>query len=177
MFHWVLALESLTLTLIPPMFFFSFLYYTDIVSITFVLGMIYYALKKHFFVSSSFGFFSVLMRQTNIVWVGIVFCHIALTHIASHRQKKVPEALKYNDLVKATIGLLSDALKRPRNFLADFKFVIQNLWSFIVVLISFIAFVFANGSIVVGDKSAHEANLHLVQVSDIFSSQGDSFNN
>lgn len=166
MFHWVLALESLTLTLIPPMFFFSFLYYTDIVSITFVLAMIYCSLKGHFVVSSGCGFLSVLMRQTNIVWVGIVFCHIAITHIASHRQKKVPEALSYEDLWNASIGLLSDAVKRPRKFLVDFKFVIQNLWSFILLLASFVAFVLANGSIVVGDKSAHEASLHLVQVND-----------
>lgn len=164
MFHWVLALESLTLTLIPPLYFFSFLYYTDILSITFVLAMIFFALKQHYFVSSLFGLGSVLMRQTNVVWVGIVFCHIAITHIASHRQKKVPESLRSEDLLKSAVGLVTDLVRRPRSFLVDFKFVVQNLWSFILVLTAFAAFVFANGSIVVGDKSAHEANLHLAQV-------------
>lgn len=164
MFHWVLALESLTITLLPPMYFFSFLYYTDIVSITFVLAMIFYALKKHFFVSSCFGFAAVLMRQTNIVWVGVIFCHIAVTHIAGHRQRKVPEMLKYEDLLKAAVGLISDAVKRPKLFLLDLRFVIEQLWSYILVLLGFIVFVFTNGSIVVGDKSAHEANIHLTQV-------------
>ena len=164
MFHWVLALESLTISLLPPMYFFSFLYYTDILSITFVLAMILCALKTHYFISSVFGFFSVLMRQTNIIWVGIMFAHIAITHIAGHRQKKVPDALKSEDLLKAGLGLVRDLVKRPRAFLADFKFVVQNLWSFILVLVGFVAFVFVNGSIVVGDKSAHEANLHLPQV-------------
>lgn len=168
MFHWVLALESLTLTLLPPMYFFSFLYYTDILAITFVLAMIFCALKQHYFASSVFGFCSVLMRQTNVVWVGIVFCHIAITYIASHRQKKVPEALRSEDLFRAGLGLLSDLLKRPKHFLMDLKFVVQNLWGFILVLGAFVAFIFANGSIVVGDKSAHEANLHLAQVRESF---------
>lgn len=164
MFHWVLALESLTMTLIPPMYFFSFLYYTDILAITFVLAMIYSALKDHFFMSSCFGIGSVLMRQTNIVWVGIVFCHIAITHIASRRQRKVPEALKSEDLFRAAISLFSDLIRRPKSFLVDLTYVVQNLWSFIIVLAAFVAFVLANGSVVVGDKSAHEANLHLAQV-------------
>lgn len=164
MFHWVLALESLTITLLPPMYFFSFLYYTDILSITFVLALIYFALKSHFFVSSCFGFASVLMRQTNIVWVGVIFCHIAITHIASHRRKKVPEALKYEDIFRAGLSLVTDSFRRPRYFMADLVFVIQHLWSYILVLLAFIFFVFANGSIVVGDKSAHEANVHLPQV-------------
>lgn len=164
MVHWVLALESLTIATLPPMFFFSFLYYTDILSITFVLAMICFALKKHFFASSCMGLFSVAMRQTNIVWVGVMFCHIALTHIASHRQRKVPEALQSKDLLAATFGLIGDLFKRPRAFLRDFKFVIQNLWGFIVIMTSFVAFVITNGSIVVGDKTAHEAKLHLAQV-------------
>lgn len=33
-----------------------------------------------------------------------------------------------------------------------------------MVLLMFVVFVFVNGSIVVGDKSAHEAALHLPQV-------------
>lgn len=75
------------------MYLFAHLYYTDILSITTVLGMILYNLKhKHnvaaifgIFLMKSFenkvyfsceilnvsGFASVMMRQTNIVWVGM----------------------------------------------------------------------------------------------------------
>lgn len=164
MFHWVLALESLTISLLPPMFFFTFLYYTDILSITFVLAMTFFALKNHHFSASFFGLCSVLMRQTNIVWVAVIFGHVVLSHIASHRRKKVPDVLTYDDLFQTIRGLLTDIFKRPGNFLSDFKFVVTNFWGYLVVLAGFVAFVINNGSIVVGDKSAHEANLHLPQV-------------
>lgn len=45
------------------------------------------------------------------------------------------------------------------------------LLGYIVVIVTFIGFVFMNGSIVVGDKSAHEAAMHLPQVKMSFSSQ------
>lgn len=164
MFHWILALETLTIVLLPPMFFFSFLYYTDILSITFVLGMIYFAFKTRYFISSCFGFWSVLMRQTNIVWVGVIFCHIALSQVAKRRQRKVPEALKYEDLLETTVGLITDAVLRPKSFFIDLKLVVTLLWSYILLIVAFIGFVVHNGSIVVGDKSAHEATIHLTQV-------------
>lgn len=42
------------------------------------------------------------------------------------------------------------------------------LFGYILVILLFVAFVWVNGSIVVGDKSAHEAALHLPQVSFYF---------
>lgn len=48
------------------------------------------------------------------------------------------------------------------------RLLVAYLFGYILVLISFIAFVLINGSIVVGDKNAHEAAIHLPQV--IFSS-------
>lgn len=167
MFHWVLALETLTLTLLPPLYFFSFLYYTDIVSITFVLAMVYYSLKQRYLWSSVFGLGSVLMRQTNIVWVGIIFAQAALDNIASVRRKKVPEALKSEDLFRTVLDLLKDTYTRPRHFLNEILLIVRSFWGFIVVLASFVAFVIVNGSIVVGDKSAHEATPHFAQVINI----------
>lgn len=43
--------------------------------------------------------------------------------------------------------------------------VVRQCCYYIVIILPFVAFVFINGSIVVGDKSAHEASLHLPQVS------------
>lgn len=39
-----------------------------------------------------------------------------------------------------------------------------HLFGYILVILLFIAFIVWNGSIVVGDKSAHEAAIHLPQV-------------
>ena len=38
------------------------------------------------------------------------------------------------------------------------------LWPYIIVVFSFLTFVFKNGSIVVGDKSHHQASFHLPQL-------------
>lgn len=43
------------------------------------------------------------------------------------------------------------------------------LIGYISVIISFIAFVYVNGSIVIGDKSAHEAAIHFPQVNTMLS--------
>lgn len=44
------------------------------------------------------------------------------------------------------------------------RLLVAYLFGYILVIMSFIAFVVFNGSIVVGDKSAHEAAIHLPQV-------------
>jgi hypothetical protein len=43
--------------------------------------------------------------------------------------------------------------------------VITQFYGYLAVLMSFLIFLKWNGSIVVGDKSAHEASIHLPQVS------------
>lgn len=55
------------------MYLFAHLYYTDILSLTAVLGLILYNLKQRHNIATIFGFFSVLVRQTNIVWVALTF--------------------------------------------------------------------------------------------------------
>lgn len=44
------------------------------------------------------------------------------------------------------------------------RLLVVYLFGYISVMLSFIAFVLWNGSIVVGDKTAHAAALHLPQV-------------
>lgn len=68
----MMALDTLTIAVLPPMYFFAHLYYTDISSITTILGMILFSLKSKHNFSAIFGIASVLMRQTNIVWVALI---------------------------------------------------------------------------------------------------------
>lgn len=44
------------------------------------------------------------------------------------------------------------------------KLLVSHLFGYLVVLVGFGLFVLWNGSIVVGDKQAHEASLHIPQV-------------
>lgn len=55
------------------MYLFAHLYYTDILSLTAVLGLILFNLKQRHNLATILGFLSVFMRQTNIVWVAMTF--------------------------------------------------------------------------------------------------------
>lgn len=87
-----IAVESFILSILPPMYLFVHLYYTDVLSITTVLAMLLFNLKQRHNIAAIFGnalvwkknrfpdnnnllpstgLLSVLMRQTNIVWVGM----------------------------------------------------------------------------------------------------------
>ncbi|KAF7845496.1 dol-P-Glc:Glc(2)Man(9)GlcNAc(2)-PP-Dol alpha-1,2-glucosyltransferase isoform X1 [Senna tora] len=77
-------LHAVVLSLYPLHWFFAFLYYTDVASVTTVLSMYLACLKKNYWLSGLIGAFSVVIRQTNIIWVLFVACtsiiEIAMTH-------------------------------------------------------------------------------------------------
>ncbi|KAF6137773.1 hypothetical protein GIB67_040481 [Kingdonia uniflora] len=68
------TLRSIVLSLYPLHWFFTFLYYTDVASLTLVLAMYLLCLKRHYQLSSLFGALAILIRQTNVVWVLLVAC-------------------------------------------------------------------------------------------------------
>lgn len=63
------AHEAITMSVLPPLYFFSHLYYTDTLALTMVLLFYNYWQQEAHLPASVFGAASVLMRQTNIVWV------------------------------------------------------------------------------------------------------------
>ncbi|KXJ78683.1 hypothetical protein RP20_CCG003726 [Aedes albopictus] len=67
-----LLLESISLATLPPLYFFTHLYYTDVLSVTMVLTMVYFSLKGMHNWGGIAAFMAILMRQTNVVWVGMV---------------------------------------------------------------------------------------------------------
>lgn len=90
------ALDAITLGTLPPLYFFSHLYYTDTLSLTTVLLLYYYWHKESHLQAAVFGkcyllflyycfifsllaaAASVLVRQTNVVWVAMSFAIMAL---------------------------------------------------------------------------------------------------
>ncbi|XP_057459005.1 dol-P-Glc:Glc(2)Man(9)GlcNAc(2)-PP-Dol alpha-1,2-glucosyltransferase isoform X2 [Lotus japonicus] len=81
-------LQAVVLSLYPLHWFFTFLYYTDVASVTAVLAMYLASLKKNYWFSALIGGFSVVIRQTNIIWVLFVACSgiidISLMHGKDH---------------------------------------------------------------------------------------------
>ncbi|KAJ8537799.1 hypothetical protein K7X08_014339 [Anisodus acutangulus] len=68
------TLRTIVLALYPLHWFFTFLYYTDVASLTAVLASYLMSLKKKYFLSSLVGALAVLIRQTNIIWVFFIAC-------------------------------------------------------------------------------------------------------
>lgn len=62
------------------------------------------------------------------------------------------------------LSVLGFYFKRVYLIPKQFKLLASYLIGYILVLLAFVTFVLVNGSIVVGDKHAHEAALHLPQV-------------
>lgn len=75
---WELAHEAFNVCLFPPLFFFSGLYYTDVLS-TLVVVVAYLAFQRGAggesvgggLVTYGLGLVGLVMRQTNIFWVGV----------------------------------------------------------------------------------------------------------
>lgn len=181
------VIQALSLTLLPPLYFFSHVYYTDTLSLTFLLLFSRFCFTyKYKFPILLFGAMSVFMRQTNIAWVALLFGHKVLDMLIKSSRvfgNKYITNIKLSKNSYLAQDVDSSKLKRYYNtadvyyalryhlntlFVTFFKFLSLQDWLILIthsiLLISFAIFVFINGSIVVGDKSAHEATLHLPQL-------------
>lgn len=118
----------------PLLFFFGFLFYTDVWSTIFVL--LCFA-SPNAFVSALWGAVSVTFRQTNIVWVAFA---------AAHR----------------IAGRTSDGTLRQ--YLINAVHALDVTIPFGAVGVAFVAFVSINGGITMGDKANHEVSINLPQI-------------
>ncbi|EPS62705.1 hypothetical protein M569_12083, partial [Genlisea aurea] len=180
--------RALVLSLYPLHWFFTFLYYTDVASLTAVLAMYLLALKHKYFFSSLIGAFSVLIRQTNIIWMLFVACAGVIDFTESHskhRSESVEFSSSKEDPNSSTSHGGASKLRRRRTrevpnrhgnictpnvlvptapsagLVDEVQHTIIILWNhfwdllvafspFFVVFTGFIAFVWWNGSIVLG---------------------------
>jgi len=72
----------------PILYFFNFLYYTDVGGTFFVFLMYWLSLRSHFKSSAVSAIFAVAFRQTNIVWVGFTCVSITLSFYNKKKEKK-----------------------------------------------------------------------------------------
>jgi alpha-1,2-glucosyltransferase len=171
---------ALALNLFPLNYFFQYLYYTDNGSTFFCLLAYYQHLRKRQNIAAIVGCVAVLYRQTNIVW--IVF-YMALTLLINARNL-VDKAVKDGNSTRLS-WLMRYMIETPEQrqqhnlFTAihmdskQIKVLLGNLfellgsrtiWPYFQVICSFGLFVYANKGIVVGDRSNHEASLHVTQL-------------
>ncbi|GAB6026302.1 glucosyltransferase [Chamberlinius hualienensis] len=164
---WHCSLTILTLATFPTLYFFTFLYYTDVGSTFFVLFTYLLTLKKCYTLSAAIGAISLFFRQTNIVWVG--FCALLASNdlLLKYEGKELKSYDKSSwKYIKVTfiawLGLLLNTKRRNYSyFLLD---VVSHVGGFVMNLLGAIIFIIWNGGIVLGDKSSHQASIHFPQL-------------
>lgn len=150
-------------SLCPLHFFYSFLYYTDVASVFFTLSAWLAASHHAFYLSGVLAAVSVLMRQTNAVWIAFIAARVVLDTclypalgIKKERKKKTEHSTDAQHLYDDVVYMLQRAwiLK---------KYLMEKLWPLASVVVSFAVFVMLNGGITVGDKENHIPVRHWMQ--------------
>uniref|UniRef100_A0A8D8K450 Dol-P-Glc:Glc(2)Man(9)GlcNAc(2)-PP-Dol alpha-1,2-glucosyltransferase n=2 Tax=Culex pipiens TaxID=7175 RepID=A0A8D8K450_CULPI len=161
-----LLLESISLATLPPLYFFSHLYYTDVLSVTMVLMMVYFSVREMHNWGALAGFLAILMRQTNVVWVGFVYgsqlVNMTMSVCLAERQAKQKPQPKFGFM--DLIPTITTLLERPALILNVLRDAHSKFLGYELNLAGFVGFLWYNGSIVVGDKTAHVAAVHLPQI-------------
>lgn len=143
------------------MYFFTHIYYTDVPSITMILFMLLLSLRKYRKSSVIFAALSVLMRQTNIVWVvGTLGVHLVDKMMLNVYPKMKRENATFGNFIFA----LKTHINNPKMLLNFIWRAILENFGYFLIIFAFVIFLIVNGSIVVGDKSAHEASIHIPQL-------------
>ncbi|XP_057302444.1 dol-P-Glc:Glc(2)Man(9)GlcNAc(2)-PP-Dol alpha-1,2-glucosyltransferase-like [Hydractinia symbiolongicarpus] len=147
-----ILITSVVLTTFPLLFFFTFLYYTDVGSTFFVLFSYYFTLTNAHMLSAFTGVLAVFFRQTNIVWVGFNMATGILIYL---RRKR---------LIQEKSNLFQSIFDAVKGILAHYVDVLLIAIPYCIVFLSFLLFVIKNKGIVVGDRTSHEASLNVPQL-------------
>ncbi|XP_076243819.1 alpha-1,2-glucosyltransferase Alg10 [Calliopsis andreniformis] len=164
--NWIRLAVAYNIMFFPPLFFWHFLYYTDIISINAVLLMLLLHLRKMFKMAAFVGLLAVLIRQTNIIWVAF----IAIEHAFDLLDYKMNKSISREQSCSITyLKLLWKKIVEEwnRGWTVFVKFIAQMciaLLPYATVCLVFLAFIIWNRGIVVGDKTAHIPTVHVPQL-------------
>ncbi|KAJ0417122.1 alpha-1,2 glucosyltransferase alg10 [Aspergillus carlsbadensis] len=177
----------LNICLFPPLFFFSGLYYTDILALLVVIEAYNWDLGRSMrprgsvletIVFVAFGVAALAFRQTNIFWVAVFFGGLQVVRrlrratrtCGSAALADIVQAGSKNELYDPLVldASLADYFKTAISLcsvaLNNLGSVISSLVPYMFILGAFGAFVLWNGSVVLGHKEFHTASLHLAQM-------------
>ena len=154
------SLVAFSLSLYPVLFFFKYLYYTDVGSVFYVLLAYRQALRHRTTSSALAAGMSIWFRQTNAIWTAFVMAVVLVRTVLQSPWTTVSERTLLDQSVnpfKIVWCLLKAGLRQP-------LYVLKQIWCFLAVLSMFVGFVFWNGGIVLGDKANHQVGMHVPQV-------------
>ncbi|VDP17986.1 unnamed protein product [Soboliphyme baturini] len=155
-------LTAANVCMFPILYFFIFLYYTDLLSTLSVLVMYLLLLYDRICLSAMTGGLACTMRQTNIIWCAFC-CGITLVDRFNQRLKGLSRLERESqptngDWLKmirtAGFGDVAEAFLRS----------VMEFVPFMALGLAFSVFVLWNHGIVLGDKGAHQPCFHAVQL-------------
>ena len=163
--------SSVNIALNPVLWFFSFLYYTDPASTALVMLTVCLAGEGRAGLASLAGALSILCRQSNIVWVflcgacrGGTALLVELRALQSTTRQPPTLALSLAGQAGEAGRGLALLVRQPAILARTVGHLLLHCWQYLAVGAAFLAFLSWNGGIVVGDRAAHTASLHLMQL-------------
>ncbi|XP_018684086.2 dol-P-Glc:Glc(2)Man(9)GlcNAc(2)-PP-Dol alpha-1,2-glucosyltransferase isoform X3 [Musa acuminata AAA Group] len=115
------TIYAILLASYPLHWFFTFLYYTDVASLTAVLAMYLASLKRKYWLSAMLGALATMFRQTNIIWMFFIAANSAVSYAEtlygqdSVLQNKHKTMLEDNDLLSDNRSTpISSGLRKRR---------------------------------------------------------------
>mmetsp|Transcript_4387 Transcript_4387/g.27961 ORF Transcript_4387/g.27961 Transcript_4387/m.27961 type:complete len:471 (-) Transcript_4387:2082-3494(-) len=151
--------HAVNLAIYPFHFFYCLVYYTDVWSTAFVLLAYSYGVDGNYWLSAMFGACSLLMRQTNILWFSFTTAVSMRRFLKNHTQSRRNKVTK-SDLSSPLeeLKLLSFLAWRKKRRILYFFF------PHVLLFGSFVAFLYLNGGVVLGDRLAHTVSFHPMQL-------------
>ncbi|KAK7468591.1 glucosyltransferase [Stygiomarasmius scandens] len=158
--------DAVVLSFFPIAWFYGFLYYTEVPSLVFVLGMVLAAVDGKHWIGGLLGLISCTFRQTNVIWALYAYAYSQLVYLRHRRplagqDKKEMGKLHDPPAAQAGFGDLWKSVKSLPSVLGD---ILPAFVPYAIVLAAFGAFVVWNGGIVLGDKSNHVPVMHIPQM-------------
>ncbi|KAL1885685.1 glucosyltransferase [Paecilomyces lecythidis] len=174
----------LNICLFPPLFFFSGLYYTDILALLVVIEAYNWDLKRDSeggisgLIFLLVGLVSLVFRQTNIFWASLFFGGLQAVRTLRRvckpcKSSKISGIVKgssQNELYDPLVGdatitdFFKTAVSLAITVLTNLPQVVLSVIPHLIILAAFGTFVWWNGSVVLGHKEFHTASLHLPQM-------------
>uniref|UniRef100_A0A6A7FRS9 Dol-P-Glc:Glc(2)Man(9)GlcNAc(2)-PP-Dol alpha-1,2-glucosyltransferase n=2 Tax=Hirondellea gigas TaxID=1518452 RepID=A0A6A7FRS9_9CRUS len=169
--EWSCLAGCVCMVLLPPLFWFYSLYYTEPLSTMLVLLLMLLHCHQHHLMAAAIGGVSIMVRQTNIVWVlfllvlRVVDTTLACLNSSSSGGTAIATLHSMHDFKVLFRRLRRLVMQEdPWSLLRLVLHVLGQCFGHVFVLLLFALFVYTNGGLVLGDKSAHQATLHLTQV-------------
>ncbi|MDB4977901.1 MAG: alpha,2-glucosyltransferase [Candidatus Peribacteria bacterium] len=137
-------LKTMQYILLPVLFPFLFLLYTDISSLLFLFLALYAVLTRHYWLAGILSILCVLTRQNAIVWLGFLFLLVWIHHSVT---PSLPGETYFQEARRRVREVLKSRQVLWRAVFRSF--------TFLVGMVLFAVFVYWNHGIAIGDKEAH----------------------